>query len=270
MRWVAQSFIAAACLAWPVHASQETASVYQGAAAENFLAKSRITNVRPLGTGITRPMRVTLELDGVTRSAVFKSIDESKAGITKLGDGSLEVDFQDSWQTEIAAYRLDRMIGLGMVPATVERRVNGPIGSLQWWVESMMPEAQRIKEDIKPPDPDAWNKLMLKARLFDQLIANVDRHMNNLLVTKEFDIRLIDHSRSFRPLRELRTPEDLTRFSRSLLDAIAKLERRSLSKELGRYLSSGQIERMLQRRDAILALAKQRIAEQGEAAVIYP
>lgn len=111
---------------------------------------------------------------------------------------------------------------------------------------------------------------MHKARLFDQLIANVDRHMNNLLVTKEFEIRLIDHSRSFRPLRALRNPEDLTRFSRTLLDSVGRLEMRDVRARLGRYLTGGQIERMMQRRDAIVALAKQRIAEKGEAAVIYP
>jgi hypothetical protein len=114
-----------------------------------------------------------------------------------------------------------------------------------------------------------WQQRLLKVRLFDQLIDNVDRHGNNLLVTSDFDFRLIDHSRSFRPMRSLRKPEDLTRFSRTLLDAIAALDERGLKAQLGRYLTAGQIDRVLQRRDAILDLAKTRIAENGEAAVIY-
>ena len=36
-------------------------------------------------------------------------------------DRGLELEFQDSWKTEIAAYELDKLLGLGMVPATVER-----------------------------------------------------------------------------------------------------------------------------------------------------
>jgi hypothetical protein len=37
----------------------------------------------------------------------------------------------------------------------------------------------------------------------------------------------------------------------------------------GKYLTSGQIDRLFQRRDAIVALAKKRVAEKGEAAVLY-
>jgi len=272
MKVLTRSLVVAAIgiATWTVSAAQETAAQYQGPAAEQFLQKARITAVRDLGTGVTRPQRVTLELDGLTRFSVFKSIDESKMGVTRMADGSAEVDFQDSWQTEIAAYRVDLIIGLGMVPATVERRVGSNIGSLQWWVESMMSEAQRVKEKVQPTSPEEWNRITFKVRLFDQLIANVDRHLNNLLVTKEFQVRLIDHSRSFRLNRELKNPAELTRFSRSLLDGLKKLEEKDLRSKVGRYLTVPQIQRMLQRRDAILALAEKQIAERGEAAVIYP
>jgi hypothetical protein len=248
---------------------QETAADYQGAVPEQFMAKARITNVRPLGTGVTRPFRVTLELDGVTRTAVFKSIDVRKAGVTTFPDGTSDVDFQDSWQTEIAAYRVDRLIGLGLVPATIERRVEGSVGSLQWWVQSMMPEAERLEKKIVSPDADAWNRRMMRVRLFDQLIANVDRHLNNILVTAEFEPRLIDHSRAFRTNRVLRNPELLPRFSRSLLDGIRTLTRQNVREATGRYLTDGQIDRLLQRRDAILALAAKLVAERGEAEVLY-
>ena len=264
------SFVAVAlATVFTVHARQETAEVYQGKAAEDFLTKARIVSTRPMGTGITRPFRVTLELDGVTRQAVFKSIDERKAGVTTMPDGTSEIDFQDSWQTEIAAYTVDRIIGLGLVPATVERRVEGKVGSLQWFVEVMATEAERLEQKLSPPDTEDWNEQIFTTRLFDQLIANVDRHLKNILVTKEYKLRLIDHSRSFRINRSLAKPELLTRFSRSLLEGLTRLEKKDLQKQVGKYLTSGQIDRLLNRRDAILALAKKRIAEQGEAAVLY-
>jgi hypothetical protein len=260
----------AVALAALAASGQETATVYQGPEAERFLQRARITATRELGTGVTRPLRVTLEQDGVTRQALFKSIDESKQGVTKMADGSYEVDYQDSWQTEIAAYAVDRLIGLGLVPATVERRVAGRVGSLQWWVESMMPEAERVEQNLTPPDFEAWNRVKLKLRLFDELIANADRHLNNILITSDFDLRLIDHSRSFRTNRDLKNPEQLTRFSRALLDGITRLDRDSLRRAAGRYLTAGQIDRLLQRRDAILKLAAERVAQYGEAAIIYP
>jgi len=256
-------------LAWPAIAAQE-AAVFQGPPVEAFLARGDIKAVRDLGTGITRPQLVTLEHDGRQRDAVYKTIDIQKQGATTLEDGTVEIDFQDTWQTEVAAYKLDRMIGLGLVPATVERRIGRDVGSLQWWVDSMMSEGDRVAKGLTAPDLEAWNRLMFKVRLFDQLIANTDRHPRNMLVTADFQVRLIDHSRSFRPYRDLAAPEQLTRFSRALLDAIATLESGAIRREMGRYLSSPQIERLLQRRDAIVALARQRVAELGEAAVIYP
>ncbi len=104
-------------------------------------------------------------------------------------------------------------------------------------------------------------------RLFDELIYNVDRHLNNILVTKEFHLRLIDHSRAFRPVDKLRAPAQLTRFSKAMLDALPKLEYQDLRKQMGSYLRDNQVRAMLKRRDAILELAKQRIAGIGERAV---
>jgi hypothetical protein len=106
--------------------------------------------------------------------------------------------------------------------------------------------------------------------LFDRLIFNVDRHLNNVLVTKDFDLRLIDHSRSFRPWTELKDATPLTRFSQSLLDGLRRLEYGDLRTKLGRYLVDEQIRGLLARRDAILALARAAVAERGEAAVLYP
>jgi hypothetical protein len=133
-----------------------------------------------------------------------------------------------------------------------------------------MAEAERQKKGVQAPDEELFKQRLLKMHLFDQLIANVDRHMNNILITKDFDLRLIDHSRAFRQTQQLKDPTRLTRFSKSLLEGIQTLEYQGLRKRTNRWLVDGQIRALLARRDAIVALAKQRIAESGEAAVIYP
>lgn len=271
MKAVRRMFVViAAVAAWPLLAAQDGATNYQGPAAEEFLLKGRIAGTKDAGEGVTLSKIVTFEHNGARHMGLFKTIDESKQGPTKLADGSIDVAFQDSWQTEIAAYQLDLMIGLGLVPATVERRIGPNVGSVQWFVDYKMKEAERVEKKVSPPDLETWNRAMFKVRLFDQLIANVDRHLKNILVTENFDVRLIDHSRSFRINRELTRPDDLTRFSKSLLEGIQKLDKPSLKKRTGRYLTDAQIDRLLQRRDAILALAKKLVAEKGEAAVIYP
>ncbi|HUF47708.1 MAG TPA: hypothetical protein VMM93_07815 [Vicinamibacterales bacterium] len=256
-------------LVWTAVAAQETREVFQGPAAEEFLLRARFTRIVDINIGVTAPQKVTLQRDGVTRMALFKTIDVQKTGATPLADGTFEVAFQDSWRTEVAAYEVDKTIGLGMVPATVRRTIRSKDGSLQWWVESMMPEAQRVRESVRPPDAEAWNNVMYKMRLFDRLIYNTDRHLNNVLVTSDFDLRLIDHSRSFRPFDEVQTFDGLTKFSRSLLEGMTRLEFADLKKRLGRYLSDRQIRALLARRDQILAHVAERVAAEGEAAVLY-
>jgi hypothetical protein len=91
-----------------------------------------------------------------------------------------------------------------------------------------------------------------------------------VLVTVDFDLRLIDHSRSFRPWTELKDTTALTRFSRALLEGLRRLEYKELRTTLGRYLLDEQILGLLARRDALLALANRLVAERGESAVLYP
>lgn len=258
-----------AVLAWPAAAAQETKDVFQGPAAEEFLRRARVQRVHDINMGVTRPQRVTLVRDGVTRSAVFKTINIDDQRPMRMADGSVQLAFQDSYLTEIAAYEVDKIIGLGMVPATIRRTVLNQTGSLQWWVESMMPEAQRTRDGIDPPDAEAWNRKIYMMRLFDRLIYNVDRHANNMLITADFDLRLIDHSRAFRPFSELQEPATLRKFSRPLLAGLERLEYGDLRGRLSRYLRDAQIKALLARRDLILALVKERVAREGEAAVLY-
>ena len=58
--------------------------------------------------------------------------------------------FWESYQAEIATYEIDKLIGLGMTPPTVERRIKGNKGSLQFWVEdSSFTETLRTKRPIR-------------------------------------------------------------------------------------------------------------------------
>jgi len=87
---------------------------------------------------VTLPKRLTLELNGEKHLAAFKSIDEFAA--VKKTDGGTEANFQDSYMTEIAAYEVDKIIGLGMVPTTVDVPLKGKealcsFGSIRSWMK---------------------------------------------------------------------------------------------------------------------------------------
>jgi hypothetical protein len=241
----------------------------QGEEVERFLTEAKFVRLGKTLGGVTQARQAILELDGVTRFGVFKTIDESRSGYTQLSKGG-EINFQDSWRTEIPAYELDKLLQLRMVPVTVERTYNGKGGSLQAWVDLGMSEAERLKKKISSPDVEAWNRQIHKVRMFDNLIYNTDRHLNNIWISKDWNVILIDHSRSFRPFGQLRAENDLTRFSRSLLEAMEKLDKPTLTKHMSKYLTAFQIDSVLQRRDLIVQRARRLASEKGEAAVLFP
>jgi hypothetical protein len=112
---------------------------------------------------------------------------------------------------------------------------------------------------------------MHRLRLLHQLTYNTDhRNVRNVLVDPSFRVYAIDSSRAFRIQTALLTPEDLVCFSRAVLDRLAALDRPTLEARLGGWLEGRQIDGLLARRDAILDLAKQRVAERGAGAVLYP
>ena len=106
--------------------------------------------------------------------------------------------------------------------------------------------------------------------MFDNLIYNTDRHSNNIWISKDWNVILIDHSMAFRNFGQLRAEGDLTRFSRSLLEAMEKLDRPTLIKLVSQYLTPYQIDALLQRRDLIVQRARRLAADKGEAAVLFP
>jgi hypothetical protein len=267
--------LAAAVLLWPLSSpvclAQEPSGLpLKGEAAETFLRTAEVVRKKALGLGITHSDQYTLSDGSSTHKAVWKTIDEFKRGVSSFEGGGVIVDFADSYKHEIAAYELDKLIGLALVPPTVERKFGRTTGSLQMWVEGVMTEADRKQRKIAPPDVPAWNEQMYKVRLLNELTDNTDyRNIRNVLVDPSFRVYAIDFSRAFTFYPDLRSQEELVRFSRSALEALRTLDRPTLDARLGRWLTGPQIVGILKRRDKILALAARLVQEHGEAAVLY-
>jgi hypothetical protein len=117
-----------------------------------------------------------------------------------------------------------------------------------------MLELDRIKKNVTPKNLDLWNKQMHIVRVFDQLIYNTDRNLGNLVIDKEWQIWMIDHSRAFRMMKDLREPQNLVQCDRELLAKMKELNEEVLKKELGGYLNQMEIRGLLARRDKIVEL----------------
>ncbi|HOW86475.1 MAG TPA: hypothetical protein P5119_11485 [Candidatus Aminicenantes bacterium] len=237
---------------------------------EDFLRTARIVGEERL-TGrmaVTQPWVLTLEKDGVRQKAVWKDVlGERVAG------------FKETWKGEIAAYRLSRALGLHMVPPTVEREFRGRRGSCQLWVAAWNNLETIMKAKLVPPVSKATSfaRALCLQRAFDNLIYNIDRHQRNYLVTEDWRIVLIDHSRSFGTARKLIYDEKyregpnfiMASLPRGFVEALRSLTEESLRSAVGEYLSGGEVAAVMARRDLIVAWLDKRIAAIGEVKVLY-
>jgi hypothetical protein len=238
----------------------------------DFLRTAEVVEVVDLKSkGITNPRKATLSDGNRTIDAVFKTVDTFHDKV-RLTTGRTVFRLKDSYRNEIAAYELARLLGLDLVPPTVERKIGGRSGSLTVWVYDSMTEWDRAKvKMIPPPDPVAWNEQMHVVRLFMQLTWDTDyNNGSNLLIDPNWKIWKIDSSRAFLADKNLRREGTLTHFSRRVLASLEELTREDLDERLGPWLERHQINALWARRARILKLAEKRVAERGEAEVLFP
>jgi hypothetical protein len=221
---------------------------------EEFLKTAKVVKVASVPVGVTKPRRAFFEPGGPATSVVFKNLMPTR----KTG-------FWESYRSEIAAYELDKLLGMGMVPPTVERKVNGETGSAQFWVEHCT--LLRDRDTSKAPDMAAWNKQVYRQRVWDNLIANIDRNQGNLLVDEAWNLILIDHSRAFTSVMTM--PFPMRKIDRELYQKLKALDDETLKAKLGKLLLDGP-KPILKRRDKIIQNFDQLIAQYGEAGVLIP
>lgn len=219
---------------------------------ERFLEKARVIKTKGTSKGVTDSLHATLSDGTLTHDAHIQTVDVSMREFRSAT--GVEFDFRDSWTFNIAGYRLDRLIGLNMVPPSVEGHYRSQSAAFTWWVDDgMMDEGDRIKKKIEAPDKQRWNREIQMMRLFDELIANTDRNLGNMVYSRDWHLWLIDHTRAFRKHTTLRRPSHVTRCDRTVFERLKALDRDTLKRELGKYLDDGQIKAILARRDLIVA-----------------
>jgi len=241
---------------------------------EDFLKTAKVVKYvrQPASEGVTQPYELTLEKDGVQRKALWKDAFGDRVG-----------GYKESWKGEIAAHRLNRYLGIHMVPATVEREFQGNRGSCQLWVDARLNLESMLKKKLSPPGIKItyFTRALHIQRAFDNLISNEDRHQRNYLIMEDWRMILIDHSRSFRTTKKFTTkliydekhregPNFImASMPRALFEAIKGLTAETIRTVVGEYLTDEEIAATMARRDLIVAWMDKYIAAQGEAKVLY-
>ncbi|MEP6993755.1 MAG: hypothetical protein ABI968_04460 [Acidobacteriota bacterium] len=233
-----------------------------------FLRTADVQSEKELSGGITVPKKLLLEKDGVRANAVFRDVHEEKSGATFSG-GVGDLFFRDNYVFEPAAYELSRLLGLDNVPPATLRKLHGKKGSVQIWVEHAMTETKRVKDKIEPPDEARWKKQLQMMNVFDALVYNTDRNRGNILITPDWKLWMIDHTRAFRRNTELQDAAALKQCERGMYEKLKALDEAVARERLKEYLSNLEINAMLKRRKLILERLDQLIVGNGEDAVLY-
>ena len=239
---------------------------------EEFLRTAEVVERRQMGDdeGVTNPWVLTLAKDGVTRRALWKNPEGIQRGVL------------EGWKFEVAAYLLDKHFGLNMVPPTVERRFRANAGSCQLWISDTRDIESLLKEGQSPPAESArdYRRAIFLQQAFDNLIGNEDRNWGNLLVTPDWRVIFIDHSRAFRTSREFTTRlpysaeahpdvEVMRELPRAFVEKVRALDEPALRAAVGGYLTRAGVRAVLERRDLLVKEIDRLVQTYGEDKVFY-
>ena len=224
---------------------------------EEYLKTAPVLEVEELKVGVTRPKRVRLAPGGPIEYMAWKNVPPSRA-----------TGYWESYKSEIAAYQVDRLLGLDMVPPTVERRVKGDLGAAVMWCSPSKNFKEMGGVPTAPPDKaGAWNRQLVRAKMFDNLIGNKDPNLGNWLVDPAWNLMLIDHTRAFTSDKDL-VHKRMDHLDAELWDRMKGLTLESLTAALQPWIDKAAIKAILQRRDRMQQEFDRLIAEKGQEVVI--
>ncbi|HSR50040.1 MAG TPA: hypothetical protein VLV83_04380 [Acidobacteriota bacterium] len=233
-----------------------------------FLRTARVVSWKQISEGLNKTRKVLLEKDGIQMHAAFRDISR-EGQIPDPRHPSFMQNHRDDAIFEVAAFRLSRMLGLKLVPPTVIREIEGHRGTLQAWVEHATMERDRRQNGIEPPDEWLWTAQMLTMNLFDNLVANIDRHQGNLLIDPDWNIWLIDHTQSFRRFKYLHAPDKVPYVDREVWEKLQELDKKNIESSFSDVLRPPEIKALSKRRDELVKQIKKLIQQRGEENVLF-
>ena len=181
--------------------------------------------------------------------------------IVSLSNGKQRVDAEfirrssRGFYPDVAAYRLDRMLELDMVPVAMKRKLDGRDGSLTFMPTGLINEIARRESGAgggaNCPLDTQWQAMMV----FDALIFNEARFGRTIQYDKSnWQLILTGHASAFgtsksRPRHLADVPLAIGTTWRAVLAALTEAE---LEEVLGDVIDSRRRRAMLARRDALL------------------
>ncbi len=159
---------------------------------------------------------------------------------------------------ELAAYRLDRMLGLDMVPVTVLREIAGQQGTLQFVPAPTLSERERVADGKGRRAPCSLGRQRSAMYVYDALIHNPARTPLSMLYSPDnWQLMLVNHENSFSTKKD--RPTYLNNIKLTIGDAwrtaLNELSDEKLRVNLGDVLDKRRLAALAKRRDALIKVS---------------
>lgn len=236
-----------------------TAKTWVGRAPEieAYLRTAPVVRTETTDRGVTKPVRAFFADGGPVASMTWKALPPGRPH-----------GYYESYKSEIAAYELDKLLGLNMVPPKVEREFEGETGVAVMWVDGAKSFATLGGVPRPPSDTTArWNRELVRAKMFHNLVGDIDPNLGNWLVDPAWQIILIDQSRALTTTTHL--VHKLQHVDGPLWDRMRGLTEESLSRPLSAWLGGAEIRAILKRRDRMQKEIDRLVRDKGAGAVYY-
>jgi len=227
---------------------------------ERFLRNGQIVSIDK-GVGIrTDSWRIELMQDGIRREGFFKLTDRQRPNPSG----------GDSYKYVLAAYELDKMLDLNLVPPTVERRIEKENGSLMLYLTDVISESARAQKNLNPPDPEKFECEMAAVNIFEHLIyfpclCKQSDPGNILIQTNNgWKVWMIDLSTAFMPSPQLIQGCPISCCPKELFERLLELDENAVKTRLKSYLTDQEVNAIFVRKDLLIKRIKELIDEKGE------
>ena len=157
---------------------------------------------------------------------------------------------------DLAAYRLDRLLNLDMVPVTVRREINGRDGTVQFFPPKAVDEARRAARNYGLGASCPLGDQLMAMYAFDSLIYNEGRTRERMLYdTRTWSLVLVGHEQAFTAKRgrPRHLEEAGIEFSDGWREALQSLGDDVLAENLSAVLDKRRLSALRSRRAEILA-----------------
>jgi hypothetical protein len=226
---------------------------------ETFLQTAAIVGRGPGPGGRTDAWKLSLQSGDTILPALFKYIDRRRPE-----------PLADSFRYDLAAYVLNKYLGLSYVPPIVERPVEDVAGAVQAFVSNARSIPDLREQKIKPESPEAFERAMADLIVFQALVYDDCRNEKDTLVSGEDGlIYRVDFSEAFAPDTGDAPGCNIRRCSSLLYRRLLAWDDGTVAGYLGRYLSEGEVRALNTRRNLIVRRIRLMIKSMGESNVLF-